>query len=499
MLNNKLWILFIIFFVLIMLNKSVNADYMNMTGGVYSGSFALGMGIGGFNLKGGSYTSNMTLGEIISGANYTGGLYGGELGYVSGLLNLPPIVNSVSISPSNPQVNNTLNCTVSAIDNEGSTLTIYRDWYNVTGTATILNQFKNYEVINNISLSESYYCRAKAFDGSENSTQWVVSGTVYVNDTIYPVISNAQSISSATQGDTVNFDIDCMDGGSNVQSVVVELRDPSNAIANNSATFLSGITYRRSVVLGSLGNYTFKSVTCIDNNNLTTLNASINRNVEVTVAPVTPPSSGTTGGGGGGGGSRQTALVIKAISSTAGNWTLSTQGGATEYILTVANTDTLKNRAPLIIDNIGNTILDFTVECNNLGSTDTEHSKPCDYVTFDDTEFRLVPSETKTIDVQFESTNFPDNSLYTFEIIVTDNSNYSLPIKYSITVDYIIGSATKFLRNALTLIGLYGLLIGLFLGGVVYFATSKVNHANRILASFFTGIISTIFFIIILA
>lgn len=500
MLNKQLKMCLILFLIGILLTTVSNAASVNYSGGLITGTFVIGSTalFGGANLRGGVITSNISIGEVISGANYTGGIFSGSLGYINGILNLPPIINTINLLPTAPQVNDTLYCNVTATDSEGATLTIFREWYNITGTQAEVTSFRNDQTVNSsdITFAERYFCRAKAFDNNQNSTDWVVSGNVSINDTIAPVISNPVYPGASAQNDVGTFNVTCTDGGSRVQDVTIEVRDPNNGVLNSTASLITGNTYGRSISLSTIGNYTFQSVTCRDWANQTTLTNNIAGIVVVT----TGGSGGSSGSGNtGGGGSpsyqqtsyiKQTYVVSDTVRSPAGNWTVSTASEKNEYSLQMTKNDIIQGRSPILVTNIGSTILDFTLSCSNLGTTDPNHKDACDYVGITTKNFTLVPEQKQLVDITFTSTDFPNGALYSYDIVTTDNSNTAQKVRYSVTISIIYGTILKILRTLLTTIGLFSIVAGLITSSLAYRLARKEGKGLRLSTSIISGLIA---------
>ncbi|MFX1507563.1 MAG: hypothetical protein ACFFDC_15875, partial [Promethearchaeota archaeon] len=137
------------------------------------------------------------------------------------VLNTPPVVLSVTLSPTTAYTTSTLSITNTTSDYENDVLTFYIEWYwNLQHNSS----YDNLLTItpDKITKGESWYCRIKAFDGTDNSS-WRSSNSITIQNSIPQAVNLTISPSTAYTNDTLvaSWDMADLDGDTENKSAAI--------------------------------------------------------------------------------------------------------------------------------------------------------------------------------------------------------------------------------------------------------------------------------------
>ncbi|MHA1932197.1 MAG: LamG-like jellyroll fold domain-containing protein, partial [Promethearchaeota archaeon] len=139
------------------------------------------------------------------------------------IANTPPTIALVQITPSSAYTTTTLSLVNSTSDYDGDPISnFYVEWFvSTVHDPAFDNQFIIYPSSTN--KDESWQCRIRAYDGTDNSSDWMYSNSVQIRNTI----PNAVNLSIApiqlynTSALIANWDISDADGDSEIKSLAI--------------------------------------------------------------------------------------------------------------------------------------------------------------------------------------------------------------------------------------------------------------------------------------
>lgn len=159
--------------------------------------------------------------------------------------NALPIIAAISIIPSNPSEETNISCNVTVTDAEQTATNVTFEWYNNTvNQASLGGAFNGVQnniptIISNISSSnfakgETWYCRARAFDGT-NYSSWGTSNSTIIANSV-PTGASVINFSNAPAGHwfTVIGSVSDADGGSDIASTNASATVGSCVLLSNS-------------------------------------------------------------------------------------------------------------------------------------------------------------------------------------------------------------------------------------------------------------------------
>jgi len=206
------------------------------------------------------------------------------------ILNSIPYLTGQLISPSTPEGTDDLVCEYNYYDTDiDAEDSVEFRWY--------LNQTLNQTTTTNLSsdnttFGNEWICEVRVNDSTDYSV-WYNSSSVFINDTVSPLIDDAYfSTSTTTTNADIYFYVNVSDASSNVTEVNISFSDPNSIIFTNVAlSEYSTGKWRRQWTVGTAGNWTFLNTSIVDYANNTN-SSDVNEILIVTV-----PSGDTAGGG----------------------------------------------------------------------------------------------------------------------------------------------------------------------------------------------------------
>ncbi|MFH0868644.1 MAG: S8 family serine peptidase [archaeon] len=150
--------------------------------------------------------------------------------------NTPPAITSVSILPATAYKTGDLTCTVSASDADGNSMSYFFTWTNniVSVSTSNISSASFVLASGNLTKSQNWTCRAKAYDGWDNSTE--VSASTVVRNSVPEVSATNPSGVVVSGSVSVNATVTDGDGQTDITSVSFHFRNATGTYLIGSAT-----------------------------------------------------------------------------------------------------------------------------------------------------------------------------------------------------------------------------------------------------------------------
>lgn len=211
-----------------------------------------------------------------------------------------PGVIGPNITPSPANDTNDLNCSVTPDDAEYSSLNVSFIWYindaindSFNATVSTTNNTLTYTdtLLNStvISANDSIVCSVR-IENPYNTTAWINSTKLGLNDSTSPIISNILIPSTGTKDSISALKYDCTDTIA-ISEAFVNVTTPAGVTSEQSMTLDSGNTYLKNYVPLTTGDFIVNNFRCVDTSSNEVINYS-NHTMTVEINVV--------GGGGGG-------------------------------------------------------------------------------------------------------------------------------------------------------------------------------------------------------